>query len=858
MTRTPRPRFGRRPLPTAGLATLVLLALLSPIGSTPARAQARPDLVVTAISSARTVAVGGRLRVEVTVINRGNATAPRSNVGVALTLDDRGGIGVGTVAIPRLPAKASATVTARRRVPVTTPPEPYVVMTCADPARRVAESNEGNNCRRAARTVTLTRRLDAYARIDAAVARGQLSPERGLVYKVYADTGDPALPTRFGPVAPTFDAAPGLDLAARQWDSLSRSTQQALTPYFTPPGYGITSARDGSSSRAAPCPNRPLDHEIWSSIDTEHFRFWYFTRNPRPDVLNLPDPAVSRAAAEAIAAVAEHVYDLETSLWREPLSDAGVPCNGGDGRVDVYLMRGNAKALAQVRPYPPGDTGRPGWMYIDPTKPHLRDVFAHELAHVIQLAYEYPRSDDPLASLEYGWLEEASATWAIDYVYPGDDYEHRFDGYLREGHAVPLGECGTNSGCDRGYRDWIFFYFLTQHLQDAGVMTRIWDNVETMKSVAAIDRAVGGQFASLFAAFALRGLNRANYDDFRSWDGFTAQLRVGPGAVPYEEIELDGKARRTWQLPGHHDRRQVYARSYKLDQYEVTDPDVRRIELRDFGFDGDTTSSDVRIKAWIELADGTHRTEDWTDLDEVEFCRDRAAEDVQRLVLFYIDGERRPYLTTRPVNSFTRSTGTLKAWNRCEPVGFPERWTGTASGTNKYGDITESWSATVVLAKQTWSSAQFATYGAVRGEGTWKWKISGTTPCPGGGAPRSVTGSTSRAFWPEYPGDPDFPAGEQLVLTGPDATSHPSTLHVNLNPFTPQPLFGVVTYGACNGTPAEVDEYTAMNCVRDAESEYLPYTPEMRTIAGSRSYNIDVGCGGSNPVTATWNLTAAD
>lgn len=861
---------GRLRAVALGGAALVLASAFQVTEAPSAGAGGRPDLVVTAVDAPRSVVAGTPIRATVQITNKGVAPAPRSAVQLFLRYeaqDSSGQIKLGrTGRIDRLAAGRSRTVKVRRLVRQDTPFERFVLVVCVDPARRVLEKVETNNCRATTRAVAVVGARDAYARIDAAVASGQITPERGLRYKVYADVGDPALPERFGPVAPSFDDAPGLDEAAQNWDSLSAGTRAALAPHFTPPGYTgpETTARAGSAED--PCGDRPLDFTTWSSIDTEHFRIWHYTADPAPERSWLADPAVSRAAAERVAEIAEHVYDQETTLWRAPLSDAGLPCNGGDGRIDIYMVRWNARLLAQVRPYPPGAIHRPGWAYIDPKASQLRDVFAHEFAHLVQLAYAYASPDNPLTGLEFGWLEEASATWAIDYVYPGDDYEHRFDGYLRRAFTTPLGECGPieYGDCDRGYRDWIFLYFLTQHL-DPGVMTRIWDHAESAPgTVAAIDRAVGGEFASLFAEFALRGLNRADYDDFRAWDGFTPGIPFGSNAFPHTEVRLDGKARRTWPLPGSDgggNVRHLAARSYRTDQYQFTDPDVRRVKLRDFGFGPADVPSGTRIKAWFELADGSRVTEDWTDLTEVEFCRDVAAEDIQRLVLFYIDGTPRRYLTTG-TTWFPKPTGTIKAWNRCEPPRFPERWTGSASGTNTYGSITETWTATVVLKKQSWSSEYLTTYGAVPGAGTWNWTISGTTNCPGGGS-RSISGSYSRAFWPTSPYDPTTtPRGEQLVLYGPDAGplyGHSNAFHVNLNPATPEPLFNVVTLGACAGTDSEVvRSYTAMNCVRDADSDYLPYTPEMTTIAGSRSYDIDVGCGDSNPVTAKWNLTAAD
>ena len=39
-----------------------------------------------------------------------------------------------------------------------------------------------------------------------------------------------------------------------------------------------------------------------------------------------------------IASVVEDIYRSETALFKRlPLSDASEPCNGGDGKIDIYL-----------------------------------------------------------------------------------------------------------------------------------------------------------------------------------------------------------------------------------------------------------------------------------------------------------------------------------------------------------------------------------------------------------------------------------------------------------------------------------------------------------------------------------------
>jgi RHS repeat-associated protein len=124
----------------------------------PAAAASKPDLTVTAIKpGATTLGAGAKLAVQGTVRDAGKGKAAKTTVELVLSLDskrDAKDKRLGTLSIKALKAKKS--VTFKGDVLTTVAPGRYVLLACVDPAKKVRESKETNNCRAAAARVTIT------------------------------------------------------------------------------------------------------------------------------------------------------------------------------------------------------------------------------------------------------------------------------------------------------------------------------------------------------------------------------------------------------------------------------------------------------------------------------------------------------------------------------------------------------------------------------------------------------------------------------------------------------------------------------------------------------------------------------
>ena len=184
------------------------------------------------------------------------------------------------------------------------------------------------------------------------------------------------------------------------------------------------------------------------------------------------------------------------------MSDAGQPCNGGDARIDIYSARMRPGKVAQVLPYLPGADARPGWMFVNPalagSATDVRDIFAHEsptsrsslydryainpsvalnLEH-IRLGRRRPRPPGPHPRLS---TNDNATQWRFEPSAPPRAW------------PSPLGEAADVRD-ENGYRDWLFFLFLTKKAGSTAPITSTFNATETLASIPALNQGLGGQF----------------------------------------------------------------------------------------------------------------------------------------------------------------------------------------------------------------------------------------------------------------------------------------------------------------------------------------------------------------------------
>ncbi|MGH2736451.1 MAG: CARDB domain-containing protein [Actinomycetota bacterium] len=850
-------------------ACALLLTMLVPNGAAAAR---KPDLVVVSVKTASdSVEAGGRLPATVKLKNRGRGRAGASEVrfyldrnGARDKSDRRFG---GSIAVGRIKAKKATRLRARLRVPAGSSPGAYRLLACADDRRRVRETSERNNCRASVGLIEVLPPPTSAALIQRAVDRGQITEEEGLTYDVYAAFGDGRLPDRFaveGPAAPHGGGAIR-DVAAR-WGGLSAQGQAGLAPFLAPPAYeGSWAEPVAPPARAAAgpidCTGRdtpPAIDSDWAFKETAHTKIWYRTVD-----VEGASASESESVAGQIAGAIEHIRTEVTTLFgTEAPPDFLEACNGGDDRLDVYVMPVSGLRAVTV-PFPPGDKLVPSFMVVDASaatdEKRTRDIVAHEFAHTLHIgAYDY-HEDTRL----YRWLEEATANWVIDHIYPDDNViEHDYAAkYLTHpGKFVNPIEEQLAFGGENGYEDYLFLLHVARKFGPQHIKA-IWDGVIASNSIDAVDDAIPGGWKERWPDFALWAWNRTGVD-------FLEQLDAIPWGLPTEDLislgaQFPGNPHSATQWPGRLDvelegkkkrafnfgiGRVVYTRAINYSYFTFPDDRVRSVKLKYFSFNDLLEEEEWalraaefgKVQAWMRLADGSTRVEDWTHETEVELCRDRATEDVQELVLLYTYSE-----PTTEIAGLSFSQGYEprehedKLTASRASCDFPERWTGTASGTITDRGVTHTWTADVTL-KKTFEDTGVASYEAE--SIAWNVGVEGTYP-DGRGGECSVSGSVT---WTEAD---DFSSGLSIFEYGDPELDDEYSITLLAGP----PSDASVTEN-CPSTGSKELPWFPLNIPDEAETFGQPWTPGSTSLSGNRSYPSRMD--DSIQVEFAWDLSA--
>jgi hypothetical protein len=311
-------------------------------------------------------------------------------------------------------------------------------------------------------------------------------------------------------------------------------------------------------------------------------------------------------------------------LGRTPPADDGQSCfHGPDGKLDVYLTTARRfgdlslprRTVALSHPFSsePCAPLEPDFLVARPGAP--RWVIAHKLFHAFQSAYRRAQ-----ACIHYHEWEEATATWAGDFVYPGDDIEHNHPG------AIERPEINLDFW---GYGTWVFPYYLTKKYGNP-VIRRIEEAGETYPADEHVNKAIPGGFRERFPEFALYAWNQAPLPrtdkikrSFRLWDGIRDVPHPGKKPVKERKLRLRGARSRTEPWPA---RLRALGRDYR--HYSVVDKKIRHIRLENL-----SPNPALGVTAFVRIARKGWQVRTWTGRSEVGFCRDDPDEDVRELVI---------------------------------------------------------------------------------------------------------------------------------------------------------------------------------------------------------------------------------
>lgn len=481
--------------------------------------------------------------------------------------------------------------------------------------------------------------------INEALARGEIDDETALIYRVFAVFGDGRLPAAYRGDDSQVEDSDALEDVVERFASLSLQAQTTLRPFLlrpTTPGSWLESSA-GAVSTGVTTP-----HITWGVVNTVNgkAKVWYQHRY-----------AGDQSKADDLA------LSLDATIWpdlfdelrmKTPLSDSGLPNNGGDGRLDIYLVHIGDRGIAQAMI---GCEETPVYILINSARPigsatqkGILQTVVHEVMHASQFAYLIKETCS-----EYHWWREASAKWAEDYVYPLANSEQPSALHFLKKPELPLEE---DSDEKRPYGAYLFPFYLT-HKHAPSLVRTIWEQVKDADSLEAIERSIPGGFEEQWPQFARHTWNRPPVDDYRTWDNLipgpaTQSLMSDLNGAPDMLLPLrlqdeasegvEHLAARYFHILFSNDDAAtvVFYNGYTFELSE------QQVKLDPIGPVGTTlvasplpaaATQNARVEALVKTTGHDWVVQDWTGRGLVRYCRDAPGEKLEELVLIFSNSE---------------------------------------------------------------------------------------------------------------------------------------------------------------------------------------------------------------------------
>jgi hypothetical protein len=349
--------------------------------------------------------------------------------------------------------------------------------------------------------------------IRQALSGGSIDADSALIYRVFAAFDDERLPVAYRG-QPGHDSLVGAELVTR-YPALAPAARALVYPFTLPPPApgswwtlrqsGAAWPEDAPPHLLAPPPCLPpFADQAWVPLDSARFRVWYAETGDAA-------PPAALAAASVLEETEDYLWPLLTGLMQtEPVGDGDQPCNGGDARLDIYVLEGLGRyGSPLVMPYPV-DCHRARPVFVILQVEHSRDELlattAHELFHTLQFSF-------PVRGLcldQIGgptWLGEGTAVWAERRAYPNRGITHRFlmNALMEEN---PFRGLSSESAAYPYYRSFPFWHHLVERNDQPDLVRRIFESLgATENHGEAIAQVMPRGLDAEFFDFALHLLN---------------------------------------------------------------------------------------------------------------------------------------------------------------------------------------------------------------------------------------------------------------------------------------------------------------------------------------------------------------
>jgi hypothetical protein len=497
-------------------------------------------------------------------------------------------------------------------------------------------------------------------KIEAGLATGTLTREQRVLYSVQARIAPDQVPAAYRGAPGDADDDDFLAyLAFSGWDGFSEATKAALRPFVLPP--------NDPASYLYPWRTPALPARVTTAAAVDS---WDSTNvTDRIEVMFPTDRPAVRIAKDMIALEAPSLATKFSHLLMVPIPE-----------IEIWIVpMTKASGLAGPRTYTDALGAHKMCLVRISDAISTADALLSTLAHELFHCFHYEIVDRSQCwDADCNWLLESTATWAMDLAYPTRQGEHRFDT-----HPTSL---SNNTRWDllsareqHHYSAYSWHFYVSQRYGIAEVVSEIMA-ASNGEPRAMLDAEF--DFKNEFERFAVWNLNQAPVKYFRD-PGPTGLDGFGDYGAARNSIDVhDIPAPAEFSMPVRLER--ASATYYRL---AITNPAVKKLKI-DLRQVKAGESRGVGVQALVRRGldpavgalEGMQLLENWTGMEEVEFCRDLPDQNVGGVILIVTNSD----LNT----AFDASAIGIKAEERCLPG-----WKGT---------VRVHWSGS-----QQWSGAQF-------------------------------------------------------------------------------------------------------------------------------------------------------
>ncbi len=300
--------------------------------------------------------------------------------------------------------------------------------------------------------------------------------------------------------------------AAQNYDSWSDEAREYVQMFLKRPTDTSNAwPWDGEPSFYLPAPVLSFEPDVgtYPAIG-DKFKFWYVTHTDADGGGTSHETNLDYVKTMASAFDTVYATTINTMGYPVPPDDSAASDNGGDSKLDIYVMDCGAYNIYGYTVSEGSGSSSPSFMvmdndyseflaYNDTEEEAMQVTAAHEFHHVIQFGINIDAS---------AWIMEATSTWMEDQVY--DDIDDNLQ-YLNSSVGFFLNPHQSIDSEFQWYNSWILLEYM-ETKWDQDTVKNIWLNYLTIidDGTTAVVSAIEDEGDSFQTAF--KDFSTVNFD----------------------------------------------------------------------------------------------------------------------------------------------------------------------------------------------------------------------------------------------------------------------------------------------------------------------------------------------------------